>query len=271
MNRTNAIQHIFRAMAIVLLMIVPYLLEAQRTIQPKQIDYASQGILYKEELAFDFQLHTNGVAFGVNFGDIKKYYLTRYYYLGFGILKHPQEYRQPVNFQNGNILIKTSSAFAYGKQNNFMVLRGGIGEKRYFSEKAKRKGVAVGVSYEGGLSLGILKPYYLNLSRLEQNGVTDFVSTEKYSESNADVFLDINRIYGSANFFKGIDEISIMPGLHGKAALHFSLGAFEEFVRAMEVGIMFDVYFKNVPIMIEAKNHPAFLNGYVLLQLGKRK
>lgn len=247
------------------------ILEAQRTIQPKQIDFSSRGVLYKEEVAFDLQLHTNGISFALNLGDIRKYYLTRYYYLGFGILKHPQEYRQPVNFQSGNILIKTSSAFAYGKQNNFMVFRAGLGEKRYFSEKAKRKGVAVGVSYEGGVSIGVLKPYYLNLSRLEQNGVTDFVSTEKYSEDNADIFLDINRIYGSANFFKGIDEVSFLPGLHGKAGMHFSLGAFDEFVRALEAGIMVDIYFRRVPILITERNNYAFLNAYLTVQLGKRK
>ena len=244
---------------------------AQRTIQPKQIDFSSRGVLYNKETAFDIQLHTNGIAFALNFGEIKKYYLTRYWHVGFGVLKHPQEYRQPVNFQSGNILIRTSSAFAYGKQNNFMVIRAGMGEKRYFSEKAKRKGVAVGLSYEGGVSLGILKPYYLNLSRVDQNGVTDFVSTEKYSEENADIFLDINRIYGSANFFKGLNEISIMPGIHGKAGMHFSLGAFDEFVRALEAGIMFDLYFNKVPILVTDRNLQAFLNGYITIQLGKRK
>jgi hypothetical protein len=33
-----------------------------------------------------------------------------------------------------------------------------VGEKKYFSEKAKRRGVAVGVNYEIGATLGLLKP-----------------------------------------------------------------------------------------------------------------
>ena len=249
-------------------------LAAQTTIQPKQIDYGLRGVLYKEERSFDIQLHTNGFAIGANFGTIQKYYLTRYYHLSFGILKHPREYRQPVNFQSGTVLIKTSSAFAYGKQNNLMVLRAGLGEKRYFSEKAKRKGVAVGVSYEGGFSLGFLKPYYLNLNRTEVGSNESFISTEKYSEENHDVFLDINRIYGSASFFKGIDEITVLPGLHGKVGAHFSVGAFDQYVRALELGLMFDLYFKRVPIMIfteNVRNQPFFLNAYATVQLGKRR
>lgn len=242
---------------------------AQKVIQPKQIDYGLQGILYKEERAFDLQLHTNGLAIAYNVGEIRKYYLTRYYHIGLGILKHPKEYRQAVNFQGGNLLLKSSSAFAYGKQNNFIVARAGIGEKRYFSEKAKRKGVAVGISYEGGFSLGILKPYYLNLNRVEPSG-RGFIVSEKYSEENADLFLDINRIYGSSSFFKGIDEITILPGLHAKAGAHFSVGAFDEYVRAIEAGVMLDLYFKRVPILIIENNLPFFLNAYITLQIGKR-
>lgn len=246
------------------------LTKGQTVIQPKQIDYGLQGVLYKEERAFDLQLHTNGIAIAYNVGEIRKYYLTRYYHVGIGILKHPKEYRQAVNFQGGNLLLKSSSAFAYGKQNNLIIARAGIGEKRYFSEKAKRKGVAVGISYEGGFSLGILKPYYLNLNKIEITGRQQIVA-EKYTPENADVFLDINRIYGSASFFKGIDEITVLPGLHGKAGAHFSVGAFDEYVRAVEVGVMIDVYFKRVPIMVIENNLPFFINAYGTVQIGKRR
>jgi hypothetical protein len=244
-------------------------MHGQTTIQPKQIDYSLIGILYNHERAGDIQIHTNGFALAYIVGDIRKYYLTRYRYFGLGILKHPREYRQAVNFQSGNLILKSSSAFAYGKQNNFIVARAGIGEKRYFSEKAKRKGVAVGISYEGGFSLGFLKPYYLDLSRLEPSGGSVAV-TEKYSEENADLFLDVSRIQGAASFFKGIDEISILPGLHGKFGAHFSLGAFERDVRALEVGVMVDAYFKRVPLMIIENNQPLFVNLYATLQFGKR-
>jgi len=247
----------------------PGFILSQTTIQPKQIDYSLIGVLYNHEQAGELQLHTNGLAIAYVKGDIRKYYLTRYRYIGLGVLKHPREYRQAVNFQSGNQILKTSSAFAYGKQNNFIVARFGIGEKRYFSEKAKRKGVAVGISYEGGLSLGFLKPYYLDLNRLELSGGSIEV-TEKYSKENADLFLDVNRIQGSASFFKGIDEIKLMPGLHGKVGAHFSLGAFERDVRALELGVMCDVFFKRVPIMVIENNQPIFLNLYATLQIGKR-
>jgi hypothetical protein len=254
---------------LVLLMVLAVHGQSQTTIQPKQIDYSLIGVLYNHERSGDLQVHTNGIALAYNVGQIRKYYLTRYRYFGVGLIKHPREYRQAVNFQSGNLILKTSSAFAYGKQNNFIVARAGVGEKRYFSEKSKRKGVAVGISYEGGLSLGFLKPYYLDLNRLEPSGGSVAV-TEKYSEENADLFLDVSRIQGAASFFKGIDEISILPGLHGKIGAHFSVGAFEKEVRGIELGVMCDIYFKRVPLMIIENNQPVFFNLYATLQIGKR-
>lgn len=255
---------------VVIMLVMGGGLSAQTTIRPKQIDYSMRGVLYKQEQTFDIQLHTNGFALGYNSGKIKKYYLTRFYHLDIGLVKHPKEYRQSVNYQGGNFLLKSSSAFAYGKQNTLLAFRAGLGVKRYYSEKARRKGVAVGLSYQGGLVLGLLKPYYLNINTTGPNGEGQIVAV-RYSEETAEDFLDINRIYGAASFFKGFDEIRITPGFQGKIAAHFGLGAYEQFVRAVEVGIMFDLFFKRVPVMIIEDNQPLFLNVFLTIQLGKRK
>ena len=94
---------------------------------------------------------------------------------------------------------------------------------------------------------------------------------ESYSEENKDIFLDETKIVGPASFFKGFGQITAMPGLHARLAAHFSLGAFEEYVKAFEIGVMVDSYFKRVPIMIIENNTPMFINGYISFQIGKRE
>jgi hypothetical protein len=247
------------------------IVRGQAVLEPKQLDYSSLGVLYETERAADFRPHSNGMAIGMYIGKLVKYYKTTYYVFDLGFLKHPKEFRQSISFNTGNPFSANSSSFSYGKQNQFYVLRGGLGVKRYYSEKAKRKGVAVGVNYEFGASLGIVKPYYLDLLRVNENGYSDYISTEKYSEENHDLFLDNTKIVGPGPFFKGFDEISIVPGVHGRIGAHFSLGAFEEFVRAFEMGIMVDAFTQRVPIMIIENNTPVFINGYISLQLGKRR
>ena len=246
---------------------------AQTTFQPKQITPSNLGIVYDKEFTVDVRLHTHGLALGVNIGRIKTYYKTKFYQFEIGELRHPKEKRHSFDYPataNG----KTSRAFIFGKQNSLYVLRGGIGVKRYLSDKAKEKGVSVGFTYVIGPSIGLLKPYYLELyRRTEPSG---FTFSEKYTEENADTFLDIGQIYGSSGFAKGLSELSILPGFHAKAGIHLDWGAFDEFVKGIEVGLMLDGYFKKVPVMVEneeilnAENRPFFINLYLNLQLGKR-
>jgi hypothetical protein len=244
---------------------------AQTIVQPKQLDYSSVGILYSGEKVLELRPHTNGGALAIQFGKIVKYYKTHYTQFDLGLIRHPKEFRQSITFHSGNPFTRTANSFTYGKQNQFLVLRAGFGEKIYFSDKAKRKGVAVGVNYEVGASLGLLKPYYLRLSRLEDNGFTDYVSTERYSEDNADLFLDDSKIIGPASFFKGFDKLSIIPGIHARVGAHFSMGAFDQYVKAFEIGFMIDGFVRRVPIMIIDNNTPVFINGYLSFQIGKRK
>jgi len=244
---------------------------AQSVVQPKQLDYSTMGILYQKEKVFEIRPHTNGGAISMQFGKIKTFYKTNFHQFDIGYIKHPKEFRQSVTFNSSNPFARTSNSFTYGKQNNFMVLRGGVGKKVYLSEKAKRKGVAAGVSYEVGPSIGLLVPYYLKLSRLEENGFQDYVSTERYSESNKDVFLDNSKIIGPASFFHGFGHLTAMPGLHGRLGGHFSVGAFDKYVKAFEMGVMVDAYFEPVPIMIVENNSPVFINAYLSFQIGKRQ
>ncbi|MEM9921725.1 MAG: hypothetical protein AAF990_26720 [Bacteroidota bacterium] len=245
----------------------------QNTIQPRSMNFENKGLVFNKELAVDLRIHTNrGLALAVNVGQIKTYYKTRYYHFEIGELRHPKEQRQSFDYPSwgGG---KTSRSFILGKINNLYAIRAGIGEKRYFSEKAKRKGLAIGVNYEGGFTLGLLKPYYLEIIRSVEPGSPRYLVSEKYNEENRNIFLDENRIYGSSGFTKGLSELGIRPGAHFKASIHFDWGAFDEFVKAIEAGIMGDIFLQKVPIMADvdgAENRPFFINLFISLQLGKR-
>ena len=170
---------------ILILIAVGCEISAQKTFQPKATQFDWKGIVYRKERAYEARIHTNGGLIGVNFGEIKTYYKTNYYHLSLGYLKDPREKRQNRNLSFS--FPDRSSAFAFGKQNSVLNLRAGLGVKRFISEKAKRKGIAIGYDYQVGPSLAILKPYYLELLySVETGGVTDRVlRTEKYTEENA--------------------------------------------------------------------------------------
>jgi hypothetical protein len=242
---------------------------SQGTIQPKPLTENRMGVVYHKEFTVDLSLHTNGYAFGVSWGKILTYYKTRYHFVQFGEIKHPKEYRQ--NFKDINLISgRTSNAFIYGKQNNFFLLRGGRGFRKYYTEKAKDKGVSIGITYEYGATLGLLKPYYLELKNVPDRPVGRNTSV-RYSEETAEFFLDINRIFGASSFARGLDELIPVPGLNGRIGVNFEWGAYDEFIKAAELGLMLDVFARPVPIMVNQVNRPFFFNLYLTLQFGKRK
>ncbi len=259
--------HISRLMTSVVMILVACSVHGQVTLQPKPEVPSQVGILYNQESVMTYRLHPRGMTLGWYRGKIKTYYKTTYYAVELGYMRHHKETRQS-NDLAAVFRGETPRPYVYGKQNSFYVLRGGYGVKRYYSEKAKRKGLAVGYSYQGGLTLGMIKPYYLRLIERQENN-SYAVVTKKYSEEDKELFLDPYSIYGGTFFTEGFGEMSFLPGVHGQIAAHFAFGAFDEYVMAIDAGLLLDVFPKNVPIMV-ADNQPYFFNLFLTLHIGKR-
>ncbi len=249
------------------------LMVGQTVFQPKPIDYNLKGVLYDFETLFGGRIHTQGFALSYQKGKLRSYYRTTYQNFEIGYIKDPRERRTNRNLSVSGERI--SSPFIYGKQNQFFTLRYSYGEKHYLSEKTKRKGLAVGVIYEGGITLGLLKPYTLKVIRTDNDDPTRrFIETVQYSDEAREDFLNERFIYGGAGFFKGWDSITPAIGLHGKIGMHWALGAFEEKAKAFETGIMFDIFPRKIPLLIEQddiKNSFYYFKLYLSFKFGHRK
>jgi len=246
-------------------------LQSQKILQPKQVEENLKGIVYKKEKTYDIRWHENGFALAYNSGKIVSYDRTNYYMFELGYTKDHRERRINRNLSFG--LFNSSKSFSFGKINSLINLRAGIGRKKYKSEKAKRKGIAVGYNIEAGPSLAILKPYYLELIYVLDAGASQVeLRSEKYSEENAEKFLS-DDVYGSSGFFRGLNEMSFTPGIQAKAGLLFSMGAFDKYAKALEVGLMADLFIKKIDILAESENitnKPYFIKFYLKFEFGVR-
>ena len=240
-------------------------LSAQST---RLLNNDAKGIIYNKERAVDARMHTHGWAANFLLGDIQSYYKTTYYRFGIGELWSHKEVSKSANPSNSSN--QGLRQYSYGKQNSAYLLRGGYGIKRYYTEKAAKNGVALALSYSGGLSTALMLPYYV-----EVGGPRDAKTTSiRYSEDTKSDFLDDQKIKGKSSFLKGAGETKFIPGIHAQIGVHIDWGAFDEFMRAVEAGIMIDIFPKKLPIMAPVngvdENRPYFFNLYVSLQLGKR-
>ena len=232
------------------------------------------GVVYDNELTFNVAIATPRNFFlGLRSGKLITYDKTRFWTASFGDIRHNRERRENpdrISVTNNRV----SRGYVYGKQNQLYALRLGFGKKRLLSEKARERGVAVGYTYEFGPSLGILKPYYLEI---EQNDSAPI--DVRYTGENDVEFLSSQsqlNIFGASSWTTGLDEIGLRPGIHGRAAAHFGFGAYDETAKSLEVGVMADYFLGNTDILIESdltpgvRNSPLFLSLFINLQIGKR-
>lgn len=229
-----------------------------------------KGVIYNHELSGGVSVHTAGWGIFMDVGKRQELKKKTIYEFEFTQLHHPKEVKQTIDFGFSFFGINSPKPFVYGKQNNFYLLNAAIGQQFMLTERAEHKGVEVGLKVIGGLSLGLLKPYYLDLLYPVDNSTTYRIVSERYSEENAARFLDWFSIYGGSGFGYGLGEIKFIPGAHIKTGLAFDWASYDDFIKTLEVGIIFDAYYKRIPIMVIENNQQFYPNLYVSLQFGKK-
>lgn len=258
--------HIYSIFLGILLLSLPKgELYAQNSIE----DLTTDDVVFYKEKSIGLKLHTNGFGFNYNRAKIHNIYKKSFYEIEFLNIKHPKERRQQSLYNSGR---NSARGYIFGKQNSFYNLNFSWGKMRSIARKGSKRNGVVDISwyYSGGPSLGIAKPYYLEIVKGFSQGYL-ITSDEKYSSENASQFLDNTRIYGASGILFGWKDAKFYPGIQAKIGTNFDWASYNEFVKAIEVGVMANAYLKRVPIMVVDDNHLFFANIYIQLRLGRRK
>ncbi len=248
----------------VLLLLLCFTLAANA--QKKERIYNPQDeYVYKNEFSGGLRLQSNGISLLLEYGKIKDIKRTRLfqvdyqYYIDF---KMKKQKAFPLGKNEGR-------NYFYGLQNKFHMLRFSYGGKRMIADKARRNGVRVSFVGYGGITLGLLVPYKLDLKYDDDKG-NIVVRSESYSEANKEVFLDRLRINEASGVGSGFGKTEPVPGLHGKVGFDFDFGGRDEYEKALGAGFTADIFYKRLPIMADAENRFYKFSFYVSFQFGKR-
>ncbi|HEX6181806.1 MAG TPA: hypothetical protein VFZ47_11220 [Chitinophagaceae bacterium] len=212
-------------------------------------------LVFQKHSIFGFKANSDGWGFSYEMGRFKSNRTTNIYQLEFNEKKHRQE--KKISTING---FDFNSTIPF-KENNFFQFKLGFGQQRIIGGKGNKNGVAVAVVYAGGLSMGLLKPYLIDV---ESGG-------KRFRSSFPAIWDSGYAIIGASGFTTGWNELSIKPGAHAKAAMRFDYGRFNETVTAIEVGVNAEYYPSKIPQMMFAKQEQFFFNAYVSILLGRRK
>ncbi|MEZ5045690.1 MAG: hypothetical protein R2831_01730 [Chitinophagaceae bacterium] len=229
-----------------------------------------------QEMAATYRLYNDGWGFAVQRGFIKTEDVetphTIFLWLELSEKKHPKE-TKTIN-ETFAVLYPDELkpiAYKYGKINNFYQLKLGIGNSKPFTGRLDKRSVQINWVYAAALSFGMAKPYYLDLFLPEGNG---YIRTfDKYSESNATYFLDLNNqgtIIGGSYFYKGLGEIKLIPGIALRSGFYFDYAPTPKTFMGVEIGAMLEAYTRKAPIMAIAPNKAVFFSAYADFRFGKR-
>ncbi len=222
-------------------------------------------LIFDKQSAFAIKLNTDGWGLLYEKGKYKTTTKTSLWWLEFGERKSVKEERVPtISASQGFIIV---SSYIYGKQNNFYYFKAGFGQQKLIGGKGNKNGVAVSAIYGGGLTVGMLKPYYLEI----QNPTNGARETIRYTPANEKLFLDPTIILGKSGLGKGFGEIKYVPGAHVRTALRFDYGRYNEVLSAIEIGINAEFYSQKMPIVLLNKENSFFFNAYAAITFGKRK
>jgi hypothetical protein len=224
--------------------------------------------LFDREFSGGARLNTDGWTGFLEAGYRKSASRVNFFQLEISEKRDGKQDRSSRMIPAGGGFYISSTPFVYGKMNNFYQAKLGIGQKRLIGGKGNKNGVEVNFLYYGGLSAGLVKPYYLELTN--DTGDPNSRKIVKFSEDIRDDFLNRDLIYGAGGFGKGWSEMTITPGLHAKTGFRFDWARFNDVISALEVGINAEYYTKKVQIMVDQEGKSFFFNAYVGIQLGKR-
>ena len=220
---------------------------------------------FHKQNAFGIKVNTDG--WGISYELERANSITRatIFQIEFNEKKHRKE--QKDNFQSSaGGFVFFGNPFVYGKKNIFYQLKLAAGQQILIGGKNNKNGVSVYGIGAGGLSLGFLRPYYIEVQdQLNENRYV------KYDSPDSLLFLNSGAIIGGAGIAKGWNEMKLAPGLHAKTALRFDYNRFNTIVSAIEGGINVEYYFKGIEQMAYNPSRKLFVNAYVSFLFGKRQ
>jgi len=215
-----------------------------------------QKVFFRNEKSFGILLNTDGV--GISYREAKRIDFRNKTILEFdgGTLRDQKEYKQQSPYTEGG-------SYIFGKLNSTFYLRAGLGHQHEIFKKADLGGIAVRYFYSAGPVLAIYKPIYYKVL-YPISPTMDEVREEKFDASLA-IPQDI---YSRAPFTKGLDEISVVPGLYGKVGFNFEYSKEDKVIHAIELGGQLNAFPKKIPIMAISNNKALFFSLFVSYRFG---
>ena len=223
-------------------------------------------ITYQKHTVFGFKLVNDGYGGFFEIGRAQSVKKALLFQLDISERTHPKEQKQSNPDYSGPRLV-------YGKINFFYPVKLGVQQQILLGNKSNKNGVSITANFGGGISLGLLRPYFIDVYDTTKTPLQR--KSIRYESADSNLFADNSQLFNlqatGPSFGKGWGNLKVTPGAYAKAALRFDYGKYNEIVSAIEVGMTAEYYAKKIPQLVYADPKSLFVNLYVSIMFGKRK
>lgn len=175
-------------------------------------------------------------------------------------------YRHPQETKTFNADVNNPTPFVYGKLNKVVILKTQYSFSYKIAQFTDAQRVGIDFIYGAGVSVGFLKPVYINLIVPDASGYETVVS-EKYDPVK---HWDKTRIAGYTDGRIGLSEINYKAGLSVSAGIGFMWGYFTNYPKRLETGFYSEFFNKGLPVMAFTKNKSLQNGIFIKLFFGKK-
>jgi hypothetical protein len=229
--------------------------------------------IYNKYVVFGLHANNDGYGIFVEKGFLKTSRVSQIFHIGFSTRNHPKEERNSLISGNG-VFSFQNTPFVFGKLNNFYQLGLLYGQQRVIGNKSNKNGIRVSGIYKGGLSLGLVRPYYLQVDFSPTAGAYTDLRAIKYEKNTAtaqNYFLDPNRVFAGTGFRNGWKDLKINPGLKLHTGLRFEFDRQIDRITAIELMLNAELYSSKVSQMISSDPKRFFFSSGIAFVLGRNK
>ena len=253
---------VLRIVMLMLFEACAFLLPAQDIdIQSDKDKPIEERIVYDRQNTTYVAIHSQGFAGGFNIGRIRSIKRTTFWQTEIASLHALKE------IKTINVSTYYTRPYIYGKLNSAYVVRFGYGEERRIFGKPYWGGVETRWTYEAGVSLALLKPYYYYVLVYypTSTGYDEVIEEQTFDQKDQWV-----EIIGKAAFVKGLAETKFSPGAHASIGLNFEFGKSRTRVQSINVKAVAEGFPMGAPIMDGQRNKWFYLTLHLSYNWGSR-
>ena len=220
-------------------------------------------LIFNHYGVFGIKLATNGYGFFYEHGKFVTNRKSKTLTFEFNEIKDPKDHKVAVSPSYDGY---SYNYVAVGRMNNFYELKASMGQQFLLGGKGNKNGVAVTYFYSGGLSLGMLKQYVMNVSKDPIVG-----NQIEFQSTYPTIFDSAYYVDNSLGLGGGWNHLQFSPGLNAKLGMRFDYGRFNQNITAFETGVTAEYYFSQMALMSYVPPKHLFFNAYIAIMFGKRK